>query len=137
MPNTDNTGRPRRVGRLGARLVIVVASTDPAEPERIKGMLRDEGCMVLEGFGPKPLRRSAESPRRCAFLLNVTPTPQQAKRSIASIRAVDSEVPILFAVDQNSEQLEINVRSLGVQYYMLLPARREELLVVVNSLARA
>ena len=47
------------------------------------------------------------------------------------------DVPILFAVDDNTASLEINVRSVGVQYYMLLPAEADELIVVVNSLARA
>ena len=118
-------------------VVVVVAAHDGTQSHKIGDILRSHKFHVAEG--PMPCA-SAVQPglsKPSAFLLQVDPDPATASRQVADLRSKDPEVPILFAVEQNSAQLEINIRKMGIQYYMLLPAEAEELVVVANCLARA
>jgi len=118
-------------------LVVVVASTDLAQCQRIRGILKEQEFQVVDGFLPNTALPFERLLKPSAFVIQVEPDPAKAAEQIASLRSQAPDVPILFAVEQNTEQLEINVRQMGIQYYMLLPAEAEELTVVVNCLARA
>jgi len=124
-------------GPSSGNLVVVVASRDTAQCLTIKGVLKEHEFEVVDG----PMQRAALPVERLlkpsAFVVQVDPDPAKASERVASLRLLDPDVPIVFAVEQNTEQLEINVRQMGIQYYMLLPAESEELVIVVNSLVRA
>jgi len=118
-------------------LVVVVASTDKAQCQRITGVLKEQEFQVVDGLLPNTALPYETLLKPSAFVIQVEPDPAKAAEEVAALRSLAPDVPILFAVEQNTEQLEINVRQMGIQYYMLLPAEAEELTVVVNCLARA
>ncbi len=124
-------------GPPNGSLVVVVASTDLAHCQRIRGILKEQEFQVVDGLLPNTALPFETLLKPSAFVVQVEPDPAKASEQIASLRSQAPDVPILFAVEQNTEQLEINVRQMGIQYYMLLPAETEELTVVVNCLARA
>ena len=124
-------------GALSGSVVVIVASKDRAQCQRIRQILEQQEFGLVDGLlpnAPLPVERLL---RPSAFVLQVDPDPAEASEQVAFLRSQDPDVPILFAVEQNSEQMEINVRQMGIQYYMLLPGDAEELTVVVNCLARA
>ena len=118
-------------------LVVVVASTDLTQCQRISGILKEQEFQVVDGLLPNAALPFERLFKPSAFVIQIEPDPAKASEQIASLRSQAPDVPILFAVEQNTEQLEINVRQMGIQYYMFLPAGIEELTVVVNCLARA
>lgn len=137
-----NKSRRQRLTQAEKRLspnclVVIIASDDTSRRQEIEGILKDEQFQVLDAFEFEAKLPESQSAKHPAFLVQVDRDPKQASSRIASLRSVNPDVPILFAVDENSEQLEISVRSIGVQYYMLLPAERDELVIVANSLATA
>jgi len=126
-----------RNGPPNGSLVVVVASKDLAHCQRIRGILKEQEFHVVDGLLPNTALPFERLLKPSAFVVQVEPDPAKASEQLAFLRSQDADVPILFAVEQNTEQLEINVRQMGIQYYMLLPAETEELTVVVNCLARA
>ncbi|MBN1593374.1 MAG: hypothetical protein JW941_09050 [Candidatus Coatesbacteria bacterium] len=137
----DNMDHLRQVEARNAppkgSVVVVVASNDLAQYTRIKELLETQefsSVGVLSSSDPLPVERLIKP---SAFVLQIDPEPGLASEQISHLRLQDPDVPILFAVEQNSDQLEISIRQLGIQYYMLLPADTNELAIVVNSLARA
>ena len=132
---SEVSGSPHRP--YGGNLVVVVASRDAAQCSTIKGILNEQEFQVVDGLLPNVALPVERLLKPSALVVQVDPDPATASERVASLRSRDPDVPIVFAVEQNTEQLEINVRQMGIQYYMLLPAETEELAVVVNSLVRA
>ena len=121
----------------GGNLVVVVASRDTAQCLTIKGVLKEHEFQVVDDLLPNAALPVDRLLKPSVLVVQVDPDPAKASERVASLRSQDPDVPIVFAVEQNTEQLEINVRQMGIQYYMLLPAETEELAIVVNSLVRA
>jgi len=124
-------------GPPSGSVVVIVASKDRAQYQKIREILEQQEFDFVDGLLPNvplPVERLLKP---SAFVLQVAPDPADASDQIAFLRSQDPDVPILFAVEQNTEQMEINVRQMGIQYYMLLPGDAEELTVVINCLARA
>jgi len=119
------------------RLAVIVASEDRAQCGKIKGILKDQQFRVMDAPLPNRPMPVENLLTPSAIVVQVEPDPAEVSAEIASLRSRDPEVPILFAVDANTEQLEISVRKMGVQYYMLLPEEVDSLAVIVNCLVRA
>ncbi|MCD6326068.1 hypothetical protein J7M28_00730 [bacterium] len=118
-------------------LIVLVASLNEEHCREIRGVLEAHRFSVVDEFPSLPPCLDSADSERLAQVVQVQPNPSAASEQIAQLKQQAPDVPILFAVDDNTASLEINVRSVGVQYYMLLPAEADELIVVVNSLARA
>ncbi len=119
------------------RLAVVVASDDGAQCGKIKSILKDQQFRVMDAPLPNRAMPTESLLVPSAIVVQVEPDPAEVSAEIASLRSRDPEVPILFAVDANTEQLEISVRKMGVQYYMLLPEEVDSLAVIVHCLVRA
>ncbi|RLC47031.1 MAG: hypothetical protein DRH70_04265 [Candidatus Coatesbacteria bacterium] len=128
----------RGQGELQARkLAVVVASEDMAQCGKIKNILEDQQFIVMDEALPNRAVPAKSLLVPSAVVVQVEPDPAEVSAEIAQLRSESPEMPILFAVDANTEQLEINVRKMGVQYYMLLPDEMDSLAVIVHCLIRA
>ena len=138
MVRSPSSGRTRPEERLSPNcLVVVIASDNTSSRRQIEGILKDEQFEIVDGSELDTNLSEGDTRRPPAYLVQVDRDPALASQSVASLRSMNPDTPILFAVDENSDQLELSVRRVGVQYYMLLPAERDELVIVAHSLATA
>lgn len=100
-------------------------------------------CRQLWSWGHTPAPApSGEAALACAaaegydlFLLDVFLSDTTAMELIPRLRALQPDVPAVTVTGQNSRELELELRQLGIAYYLAKPIQPAELQALLDHLA--
>jgi len=116
----------------------MVADGDKNSLEAIQALLFQEGYRVEKALRLKDVFRYLQLEKIDVLILDVQMPEMKGYEAIPLIRGIDPQLPIIMTAEENSAELEAQVRQHRIFYYHLKSFGVEELkLAVENALKKS
>lgn len=117
---------------------IMVADGDKSSLEATHALLFQEGYRVEKAFRLNDVFQCLQREKIDVLILDVHMPEMKGYEAIPLIRGIDPNLPIIITVEENSPELESQVRRHRVFYYHVKSFGHEELkLAVENAIQRS
>jgi len=117
---------------------VMVADGDKNSLEAIQALLFQEGYRVEKALRLKDVFRYLQLEKIDVLILDVQMPEMKGYEAIPLIRGIDPQLPIIMTAEENSAELEAQVRQHRIFYYHLKSFGVEELkLAVENALKKS
>lgn len=112
---------------------ILVVDDDKFYREQLKGFLLKEGYEITLAVSGAEAIREFKSSEYHAVILDVHMEDINGKQLLAIMKNIHPQVPLIVVTGDNSLELEREIRTYGVFYYLIKPFSAEEVTEVIRS----
>lgn len=112
---------------------ILIADDDKFFREKLKLELRQRGYVVEAVRDGKDAVRKCRDSAYAVLIVDAHLETMSGAEVIAAVKKIHRELPVIVITGDHSLELERELRSLGIFYYLIKPFGMQEMLEVVES----